>query len=70
MFLVVVTLIFHLVKHSEILDLENKNLEIASFPDTTEVMRHHYAVNPFLVISPFSYKYLIDFHLQVHKVSV
>jgi hypothetical protein len=41
----------YLVKHSEIIDLENKNAEIASFPQTTEAIRNHYAVNPFLVIS-------------------
>jgi len=39
------------VNHSEILDIENKNAEIAGFPQATDAMRHHYAINPFLVSS-------------------
>jgi hypothetical protein len=36
----------------EVVDLENKNAEISSFPQTTEAMLHQYAINPFLVSHP------------------
>lgn len=56
----------------EVVDLENKNAEIASFPQTTEAMRHHYAINPFLVshlLLSISL-YYIDLRVQIHSVSV
>jgi hypothetical protein len=43
------------MNNMEVVDLENKNAEIASFPQTTEAMRHQYAINPFLT---FVYRFI------------